>query len=167
MTSSNLSQWPPKHILTWKNKVCHPVNHYWDYYPGGRFKNTDELLNLRALKFSPLNKICLSHCMGKIFCVEFQRYPLKFHTNIFPIHWKIWFVFNIEILRAPRFKSSYTIARPPHQPPVILYGTLEQGWAPLTCGCWQINSILANIGRRNSIRILNQYPFWWNILKRE
>ena len=30
--------------------------------------------------------------------------------------------------------------------------------------CWQINPILANIGRRNSIRILNQYPFFWNIL---
>ena len=28
----------------------------------------------------------------------------------------------------------------------------------------KISSILANIGRRNSIRILNQYPFWWNIL---
>ena len=31
-------------------------------------------------------------------------------------------------------------------------------------GCWQINSILTNIGRRNSIRILNQYPFFWKIL---
>ena len=30
-------------------------------------------------------------------------------------------------------------------------------------GCWQINSILDNIGRRNSIRILNQYPSLWNI----
>ena len=30
-------------------------------------------------------------------------------------------------------------------------------------GCWQINSILANIGRRNPIRILNQYPFFWNL----
>ena len=28
-------------------------------------------------------------------------------------------------------------------------------------GCWQINSILANIGRGNSIRILKQYPFFW------
>ena len=55
------------------------------------------------------------------------------------------------------------IARPPHQPPVILSGTPELGWAPLTCGCWQINSILASIGHGNSIRILNQYPFWWNI----
>ena len=48
---------------------------------GGRFKNTYELLNLRALKFSYVNKIRIFQCMGKIFCVEFQRYPLKFHTK--------------------------------------------------------------------------------------
>ena len=43
-----------------------------------------------------------------------------------------------------------------------------QGWlatpsTPLSCGmasCWQINSILANSGRKNSIQILNQYPFY-------
>ena len=38
---------------------------------GGRFKNTYELLNLRALNFSP--KIHIFQCMDKIFCVEFQR----------------------------------------------------------------------------------------------
>ena len=27
--------------------------------------------------------------------------------NILPIHWKIWLLYNIEILRALRFKSSY------------------------------------------------------------
>ena len=48
---------------------------------GGRFKNTYELLNLRALKFSPVNKIHIFQCMGMIFCVEFQRYPLKFHSK--------------------------------------------------------------------------------------
>ena len=48
---------------------------------GGRFKNTYELLHLRALKFSPVNKIHIFQCMGKIFWVEFQRYPLKFHTK--------------------------------------------------------------------------------------
>ena len=47
----------------------------------GRFKNTYELLNQRALKFSYVNKIHIFQCMGKIFCVEFQRYPLKFHTK--------------------------------------------------------------------------------------
>ena len=63
---------------------------------GGRFKKTYELLNLRALKISPVNKIQIFQCMGKIFCVEFQRYPLKFHTKylthtlkdtIFIQHW--------------------------------------------------------------------------------
>ena len=64
--------------------------------PGGRFKKTYELFNLRALKISPVNKIHIFQCMGKIFCVEFQRYPLKFHTKyltytlkdtIFIQHW--------------------------------------------------------------------------------
>ena len=51
--------------------------------PGGCFKNTYELLNLRALKFSPVDRIHIFQCisMGKIFCVEFQRYPLKFRTK--------------------------------------------------------------------------------------
>ena len=62
----------------------------------GRFKNTYELLNLRALKFSPVNEIYIFQCMGKTFYVEFQRYPLKFHTKyhthtlkymIFIQHW--------------------------------------------------------------------------------
>ena len=65
-------------------------------YLGGRFKKTYELLNLRALKISPVNKIHIFQCMGKIFCVEFQRVPLKFHTKylthtlkdtIFIQHW--------------------------------------------------------------------------------
>ena len=48
---------------------------------GGRFKNTYELLNLRALKISKLHKNHIFQCMGKIFCVEFQGVPLKFHTK--------------------------------------------------------------------------------------
>ena len=48
---------------------------------GGHFKNVCELLNLRALKFSPSNKIHIFQYMGKIVCVEFHREPLKFHTN--------------------------------------------------------------------------------------
>ena len=50
-------------------------------WPGGRFKNTYELLNPRALKISMLYKNRIFQCMGKIFCVEFQRYPLKFHSK--------------------------------------------------------------------------------------
>ena len=48
---------------------------------GGRFKNAYELLNLRALKIPMLYKNCIFQCMSKIFCVEFQRVPLKFHTK--------------------------------------------------------------------------------------
>ena len=34
--------------------------------------------------------------------------------NILPIHWKVWFLYNIEILRALRFKSSQVfLKRPP------------------------------------------------------
>ena len=46
----------------------------------GRFKKVYELLNLGALKFSTLY---IFQCMGKIFCVEFRRVPLEFHTKIF------------------------------------------------------------------------------------
>ena len=49
--------------------------------PGARFKNPNVLLNLRALKISMLYKSHIFQCMGKIFCVEFQRVPLKFHTK--------------------------------------------------------------------------------------
>ena len=48
---------------------------------GGRFKNAYELLNLRALNIPMLYKNRIFQCMSKIFCVEFQRVPLKFHTQ--------------------------------------------------------------------------------------
>ena len=62
-------------------RLCTKYIHHTGDWPGGRFKNTYELLNQRALKFSYVNKIHIFQCMGKIFCVEFQRYPLKFHTK--------------------------------------------------------------------------------------
>ena len=84
-----------------------------DVGSGGHFKNTYELLNLTALKFSPVNKIHIFQCMGKIFCVEFQRYPLQFHTKYLTHILKIRFLYNIEILRALRFKSSYSFLKCP------------------------------------------------------
>ena len=47
----------------------------------GRFKNVYELLNLIALKLSSVYKIRIVQCIGEIFCVEFQRVPLKFQTK--------------------------------------------------------------------------------------
>ena len=73
--------------------------------PGVHFKNAYELLNLRALKIAMLYKNCIFQCMGKISCVEFQRYPLKFHTKDLTHTLKECILFG-EILRALRFKSS-------------------------------------------------------------
>ena len=53
--------------------------HIWR--SGERFKNTYALLNLGALEISTLYKNCIFQCMGKICCVEFQRFPLKVHTK--------------------------------------------------------------------------------------
>ena len=73
---------------------------------GGGVKNAYELLNPRALKILMLYKNRVFQCMGKIFSVEFQRIPLKFHTKSLPMHLKMWISFTGENLRALRFKSS-------------------------------------------------------------
>ena len=72
----------------------------------GRFKNTYELLNLRALKISMLGKNHIFQCVGKIFCVEYQRVPLKFRTKIsYPCIERCRFYSQVD-LKALRFKSS-------------------------------------------------------------
>ena len=50
----------------------------------GHVKNSYELANLGALKSSLLMKLNFQ-CMGKVFCVEFQRVPLNFQTK-YPTH---------------------------------------------------------------------------------
>ena len=68
---------------------------------GGRFKNAYELLNLRALKMSKLHKNHIFQCMGKIFCVEFQRVPLKFLTKYLTHTLK-----DVDFINIWKFKSS-------------------------------------------------------------
>ena len=101
-------------VIIWKT---------FGWQTSGHFKKTSELLNLRALKFSPVNKIHIFQCTGKIFCVEFQRYPLKFHKKylthtlkdtIFIKHWN---------LGAFKFKSSYAFLKCPWR--TLSAGTLE------------------------------------------
>ena len=64
-----------------------------------------------------------------------------------------------------------SLPRTPRDPSAILSSIPELAGLPHLdpihldmTGCWQINSILAKIGRKNSIQILNLYPFLWNIL---
>ena len=51
------------------------------WYPEGRFKTAYELLNLSTLKYSTVNILHIFQWMSKVFCVEFQRVPLKFLTK--------------------------------------------------------------------------------------
>ena len=80
--------------------------------PWDHLKNAYELLNLNALKFSLLYKIQIFQCMGMIFSVEFQRVPLKFHTKYLTfILNDMFFLYNVEILRALRFKSLWAFKK--------------------------------------------------------
>ena len=45
--------------------------------PRGSFKNTNELLSLTTLKFSPVNKIHIFQCMGKKFHTKYLSHALK------------------------------------------------------------------------------------------
>ena len=59
------------------------------YEPGGRYILACELINLRAHKFSILNKNCFFQCM----------------SNILPMHWNMYSLLITESLWPPRFTS--------------------------------------------------------------
>ena len=56
--------------------------HRGHYNVNVKFKDAYKLLNIKAPKLSPANKIHIFQCLGKILWVEFQMVPLKFHTKI-------------------------------------------------------------------------------------
>ena len=71
--------------VTWPQWVNHASPHSlllqdlklaWEH-----LKNAQELVSLRVLKFSLLNKVHIIQCMGKIHCLKVQRIPLKFYTK--------------------------------------------------------------------------------------
>ena len=64
--------------------------------------------------------------MGEIFCVEFQSYPLKFHTKYLTHTLKDMILYNIEILRAHRFKSSYVFLKnKPHGIAITMHAIVQ------------------------------------------
>ena len=61
------------------------------------------------------------------------------------------------------------IDRAPCEPPAILSCNPELGYTPLSCGMvawWHINSILANLGCKNSIWILDQWSLHMKYMNR-
>ena len=101
--------------------------------PGGRFKNHYELLNLRALKISPLYQNHFFQCMGKIFCVEFQRYPLKFHTKYLTHTLKdVDFIHRWKLRALGLFSSKVFLKRPPTESTLwLLESCQHRGTGPL------------------------------------
>ena len=91
----------PLHMHCISTQIVFPLLSREDNGTGGRFKNTYELLSLRAPKISKLYKNHIFQCMGKIFCVEFQRVPLKFHTKYLTHTLK-----DVDFIHIWKFKSS-------------------------------------------------------------
>ena len=100
------------YIALWYRIYSTSYYHTWHYAiqwfvgsvakcSGGHFKNGYELLNLRTLKISMLFKSHIFQCMGKIFCVEFQRVPLKCHTKYYTHTLK-----DADFIHGWKFKSS-------------------------------------------------------------
>ena len=71
--------------------------------PGGRFKNTYDLLNLGALNFHPSINYISFNVWVRYFVWNFKGYLWNSTRNILPILWKMWYVDN---LWAIRFKTS-------------------------------------------------------------
>ena len=65
------------------------------------FSKTHMTSYLRALKIWTLYKYNIFQVFGKIFCVEFQRYPLKFHTKYLTYTLK-----DVHFIHRWKFKSS-------------------------------------------------------------
>ena len=59
--------------------------------------------------------------------------------NILPIHWKIWLLYNIEILRALtlRLKSSSTLWNAPQSPTTTALTGVSVAWVWRSLGLWE------------------------------
>ena len=111
---------------------------------GGRFKNTYELLYLRALKFSTVDKIYIFQCVGKIFGVGFQRFTLKFHTD-YLTHTLKYMIFTHQILTALGFNSSYAFSNFHgyiFYATQLLEGQMDTKLALVNLACWSIDPTL-------------------------
>ena len=89
-------------------------------------------MSIRALQFSFVDKMYIFQGMGKIFCVEFQKYPF----NILPIHWKIKLLYNdVNLANYKQHKSIWNIRL------MALWSRIPQG----DRFAWTVNEIYQNI----------------------
>ena len=119
---------------------------------GGGGQNVWKLLNLRALKCSPANKIHIFQCMGKIFEWNFRWYLWNSTQNILPIHGRMHFSYNVEItilkfmLTISNLASDWLATQVPrafwHTYFIDKYQPCKQGWyfRPWINQTWQMPS---------------------------
>ena len=113
-------------------------------------KNTDELLNLRAVQFSPGDKGYIFQCMVIYFVWNFKGTHTKYRT----IHWKLWFVY-IKILSALRFWNAPPPPPPPPPPKSLTPSSrfiicLIQN----LCVCWVFNNGVSCIVDSQMLQIM-------------
>ena len=92
-----------KHDITYRKfHPCYPLSCWWSLERSeGRFKNIDDLLNLRALKISTSFNVWMRY-----FVWNFKGTLWNSTQNILSIHWKMCILFESDNFRALRFKSS-------------------------------------------------------------
>ena len=60
------------------------------------------------VRSSFFNKLHIFQCMGKILMWNFKGYLWNSTQNIWSIHWKWWFLYNVKYLRALKFTGTHT-----------------------------------------------------------
>ena len=89
------------------------VFEHWNLSTGGVSKTLMSSKILELLNFHLWIKSTSFNVWVRYVVGNFKSALWNSTQNILPIHWKIWFLYNIEILRALRFKSSYAFLKSP------------------------------------------------------
>ena len=114
----NKNTWVSWQMTSERNRIVCEVFLLADVLGGlweqqGHFKYAYELVNMGARKSSPVNRLYIFQCMGKTFCVEFQRVPLKFIIKCLTHTLKDTISYNVKDLRDLISTSSYASLRSP------------------------------------------------------
>ena len=117
-----------KSVPIWEKWCQYITQSHWDMWPGGHFKHTYKLVNLGACKFSLVKKLHIFQCMGKIFWVEFQRKPLKFHTKYLTHTLNETIYFQCWKFRSSKIYELINVFEMPPPPPRVTSLALGQSY---------------------------------------
>ena len=117
---------PPNLLKSWSPKIWMlELSYHWNLtaiWAALHLKNAYGLGNLGALISLLLNKITHSSMYGcEIFCVEFQRVPLKFHTKYLTHTLKDIFSYNVKIQELSDLRARRLFEMPPLDHPSLMH----------------------------------------------